>query len=432
MIIYILLFAFGLRLVSLNQSLWLDEATTALVSRMSWSEILNKFLPGDFHPPLYYWIIKIWAILFGSTEMSLRMPSVIFGVLTVYFVYLIAKNLSSKKLGLTSAVIIATSGLHIYYSQEARMYSLACLLVTMSVYFFIKNKWSIFAICLLALGLTDYVSLFMVPVFFILGFKQIKKVLLSQIPLILGFGVWMPIFVRQVQAGVSTQGSEWWNILGTATFKNFALIPIKFILGRISFDNKLLYGFIGLALVSFFGYLIYKARKFNRLIWAWLILPVFLGLAVSIKIPTLAYFRFLFSLPAFYILIADGIWQNKKIAKLLLVTVLILNLSVSAAYLFNPKFHREDWRLAAKTFGQEKIVFPANSQKEALNYYGKADQIALVGELGSKDKEIWLSRYVWEIFDQSDSTRKEIETLGYNKTLEANFNGVVFWKYVKN
>ena len=49
-----------LRLISLNQSFWLDEAITAKVANFSLPEIFT-FLKGDFNPPLYYLIIKFWA-----------------------------------------------------------------------------------------------------------------------------------------------------------------------------------------------------------------------------------------------------------------------------------------------------------------------------------------------------------------------------------
>ena len=76
-----------LRLISLNQSLWLDEATTAIVARdFSWGDFFGKFLPADFHPPLYYVLVKLFAGLINNySEVALRLPSVIFGVLTVFF-----------------------------------------------------------------------------------------------------------------------------------------------------------------------------------------------------------------------------------------------------------------------------------------------------------------------------------------------------------
>jgi|GEM_PF-4770859 len=38
-------------------------------------------------------------------------------------------------------------------------------------------------------------------------------------------------------------------------------------------------------------------------------------------------------------------------------------------------------------------------------------------------------RYVWDIFDKEDILRKKIESSGYNRIGEYNFNGVVVWLY---
>ena len=60
MILAVIIFGFLLRVISLNQSFWLDEATSGLVVRnFNLGEIITKFSPGDFHPPLYYLILKI-------------------------------------------------------------------------------------------------------------------------------------------------------------------------------------------------------------------------------------------------------------------------------------------------------------------------------------------------------------------------------------
>lgn len=115
-----------------------------------------------------------------------------------------------------------------------------------------------------------------------------------------------------------------------------------------------------------------------------------------------------------------------------MAVILIVNILTTGIYLFNPKFYREDWREAVKVIGDEKIVFPVNSQKEALIYYGDEKQIVNKEEISNDDKQIWLSRYVWDVFDPADLTRKYIEDLGYNKVMETNFNGVVFFKYANS
>ena len=429
MIYLIILAGLLLRLISINQSLWLDEATSAIVAKMSLADMFTRFFPGDFHPPLYYLIIKYWTAVFGYSEVALRIPSVLFGLGTIYLTYLIAKKVFNNNVGLLSALLVSTSGLSIYYSQEARMYSLAAFLVATLVYIFLQKKWLVFSVTLALLAATDYVSLFIIPVLWLIGLKDWKKLSLAHIPVISFFVIWFPIFQKQLLSGLSQEGSNWWNLLGPATFKNAALIPVKFIFGRISFDNKVFYGVVAVLAASLFSFVLYRARKSSKLIWGWLILPVVLGILISFKIPTLSYFRFIFCLPALYILIAEGIEKLPKYKYVLLALVLIINLSSSMYYLVSPKFQREDWRTAANSIGVDTIVMPASSQTEALEYYGKGKQIVNINNFNGWQKEIWLSRYVWQVFDSNDLARKKVEGLGYNKVLESNFNGVVFYKY---
>lgn len=427
--------AFGLlfRLISLNQSLWLDEATTALVSKMSFADIFSKFLPGDFHPPLYYLLMKFWVLVFGTSEISLRIPSIIFGIGIIYFVYLIAKKMFSIKTANIASLLTATSGLLIYYSQEARMYSLTAFLVVIAFYLPLKEKWVWFSISLLFLGMTDYVALLIVPVFFIYKIKNIKKLFLSLLPLLGGFILWSPLFLRQITGGLSNSGNSWWNILGTLTLKNVGLIPVKFILGRISFDNRLVYTFVAGVSVVLFLCLVFRSIKSTKTIMLWLILPILLGMLVSVKVPILYYFRFIFCLPALYILAARGMeTTNKKYFWAFLFGILFINIFSSGKYLFSQKFQRENWRGASQTIGNDVLIMPGNSHEEAIVYYGKASNLTDVGNLTGKEGKIWLSRYVWEITDLGDDTRHKIESLGYTKSGEYDFNGVVFWEYTKN
>jgi len=429
MIYIVLFFSLLLRLISLNQSLWLDEATTALVSQMPFYDFFTKFMPADFHPPLYYLVVNYWSLVVGHTEIALRIPSVIFGVLSVYATYLIAKELKFKW-PIIPALFLATSGLHVYYSQEARMYMMVTWLVSYLVLIFIKRKWIMFSITLPLIFLTDYLSILILPALLIYTIlysrKDIKKLICSLIPFGLAFIAWLPTFSKQLINGISVKSTMtgWWDILGAVSFKNIALIPTKFILGRVSLDNKVLYGFLITVLILIFGYAISKAK--NKLVWSWFGLSLVLGILVSFLIPTLTYFRYLFILPAFYLLVAEN--TNRYV----IAIVLAVNIVSSSFYLLNARFHRENWRELKNVVGSNVIVLSTTSQKEALIYYGLDKQIVSVQELKSDlPQQVWLSRYVWNVFDPSDSTRKNIEELGYNWSEEVNLNGVVVWKYIK-
>lgn len=443
MILAVIIFGFLLRVISLNQSFWLDEATSGLVVRnFNLVQIITKFSPGDFHPPFYYLVLKVWSNVFGSNEIVLRFPSIIFGLLTIYFVFLIGKELFNKRVGLIAGMLLATSGLHIYYSQEARMYSLVALLISLLVYLFLKKKWLIFSIILMFVGLTDYPALLIIPVFWILGRKDWKKLVISHLPLTISYLFWLPIFIKQFSAGLSvnTNSPGWWKLLGQTSIKNLALIPVKFLLGRISFDDKYVYGAVVGNIFIVATYLLIKSLKeFKKtsILWYWLIISTILACLVGFKISVLSYFRLLFTLPALYLLIAVGISKTQKYANYLLGILLISNLVFSGIYLFTPMFHREDWKdlttfVKKESEGKSAItLFIADSNMEAYKYYDSSANISGPQGFSTKYEEIWLMRYLQPVFDQKDLLRAKIEASGYNKEKEYDFNGVVVWKYIK-
>lgn len=467
MIFVVLIIGLVLRLISLNQSLWLDEATSASTVKMSLSYFFTKFMPGDFHPPLYYLTLRSWSYIFGTSEIALRSLSVLFGVATIYVVYLIGKQIVLKlkiencKLPEVAALLIATSGLHIYYSQEARMYTMSTFLVSLAIYFFIKiihekgrvGDWITFSLILSAIGLTDYLPLLiLIPVwiFSVIAKKDFiwwKKFVLSHIILVIISLFWLPTFINQLRSGINVTNNSpaWVNVLGKFSIKDILLIPVKFAIGRIGFDNKFVYATVVVVCFSIFGYLIFRSVRFiknSSLIYLWLGLPVAIALIISLKIPILNYFRFLFVIPAFYLIVASGIINLKKDwQKIALILILIINLVTTATYLFNPKFQREDWRSAVKYLSKTcpslpgentcAVVFPADSQMEAYRYYSPSAILYGPEALDPFHKEIWLVRYAQPISDPNDTTRLKVERFGYQKTNEYDFNGVVVWKYSK-
>ena len=455
MILAILFLSFVLRVISVNQSLWIDEATSVLTARdFSFSEIITKFSPGDFHPPLYYLILKIWTAIFGSGEVGVRLLSVMAGVGTVYFVYLIANKfirVNYSNFPGIAALLLATSGLHIYYSQEARMYALSSLLVTFSIYLFLSIQkssaripWLLFSLSLPLIILTDYLSAFIFPVFWFFAIKKnkswFKKFILANIPLVMAVIVWLPIFKGQLESGLSVESSlpGWWKILGGISVKEVLLVPVKFMLGRISFDNNVLYGLVVFFVGTLNAFLIVKATKFYRktkILWFWILIPALLIFTVSYKIPVFYYFRLIFVLPAFYLITALGIvglkptWRNAAIG-----LVVAINLCASFYYLGNSKFHREDWRGLVNYVEEHstkdfKVLFVADSQMEAYNYYSEMKNFSGPDAVSDSFDTIWLMKYVQPIFDPNDTLRKKVEDLGYVKAEEFDFNGVVVWRY---
>jgi uncharacterized membrane protein len=140
----VILIAWSVRLTLLGyQSLWYDEGVTWLLSQMSPLNLI-RWTAADIQPPLYYLLVWLAARLFGPSEWALRFPSALFGLLAAPLLYLLARRLFSistpylSVLPLLAAGLMAISPVMVYYSQEARMYTLLVCEATLASYLLLK------------------------------------------------------------------------------------------------------------------------------------------------------------------------------------------------------------------------------------------------------------------------------------------------------
>jgi uncharacterized membrane protein len=121
----ILLIAAGLRFCFLDRhSLWSDELFAVWLSRFSWRDLFLVVRSVDFHPPLYYALMKAWIGLAGTGEAALRTPSAVCSVAGVWLTYALARRMTAEPVALLGALLLATAPFHIMAGQEARMYPL--------------------------------------------------------------------------------------------------------------------------------------------------------------------------------------------------------------------------------------------------------------------------------------------------------------------
>jgi mannosyltransferase len=134
----LLLLAFALRVYRLPaQSLWYDEGVSWYLTRMS-LPALTVWTANDIQPPLYYYLLWLWVRLAGTSEYALRFPSVFFGLLTLPLLWITARRLLGKRAAWLAALFLALSPLHVYYAQEARMYTLLTFLGLLSSYLLLR------------------------------------------------------------------------------------------------------------------------------------------------------------------------------------------------------------------------------------------------------------------------------------------------------
>ncbi|NEO44730.1 MAG: hypothetical protein F6K55_11585 [Moorea sp. SIO4A3] len=115
----ILLIATGLYLYQLGtESLWYDELFSINKTQSGIS-----LPPKNLTRPFYFMILYIW-MKFSTSTVWLRGLSVIFGLGSVFLIYLLGRRLAGKPVGLIAALLLTLSPLFINHAQEVRMYTL--------------------------------------------------------------------------------------------------------------------------------------------------------------------------------------------------------------------------------------------------------------------------------------------------------------------
>lgn len=460
MIWLVSIIALILRLIVLNQSLWLDEAINVNNARaLDLKSLALAYSLHDFHPPLYHILLRGWILLFGSSEIAVRIPSIIFGVITVYLTYLIGKKLFEEKTALIGATLMATAPLHIYYSQEARMYALAAALATLSAYFFISilkkdtlGSWLGFIISTTLMLYSDYLPYFLIPIYIIylvLNRKVIGKAThRAFIPAFLIIFIflipWLLIFPKQISVGLSaaTASPAWAQVVGAGEIKNLLITPVKFTIGRISNDNNLTYALLfapaGIFITILFLISLFRVSHLRSFLAYWFFGPVILAYLASFFIPIFAYFRLIFVLPAFYLIIASAIniinWP--LLTRFLLAIALSINLLSASIYFLNPKFQRENWRDAVAWVQQNStretlVLFPSYYSVAPFDYYNHG-KVKAEGALNNVDKltngrdKVFLFQYLSGITDPQGLVFRQLSNEGFTNTKTKDFPGVGF------
>jgi mannosyltransferase len=128
-----------LRFATLDlQSYWYDEVITAHhVLHANLFDTLSTLPSSESTPPLYYVLAWLWSVPFGTGEVGLRSLSALIGTATIPVAYGAGAALSSRRVGLIAAALVAVSPTLIWYSQEARAYGLLVFLSALSFLFLI-------------------------------------------------------------------------------------------------------------------------------------------------------------------------------------------------------------------------------------------------------------------------------------------------------
>lgn len=122
------------------------------------------------HPPMVFLIQHIFMRLFGESTFVFRLPSALFGIASVYFLFLIGRQLFSQEVGLFAAAILAVNTHHLFISRLGLQEAYMVFFLLFASYLFLRSfeRDTFFLLTGIALGfgfLTKYTTFILIPIF---------------------------------------------------------------------------------------------------------------------------------------------------------------------------------------------------------------------------------------------------------------------------
>ncbi len=411
-IIFICLSAF-------HENIWFDESYSVAIAKHSFSDIWN-ITGNDVHPPLYYWALHIVWMIFGNQNIAFRLFSVLAIAILGILGYTHIRKDFGEKVGILFSFLTYFLPIMCTYSQEIRMYSWSCLIITiLAIYGYrlyknikeketlkIQNKnliifgiFSIFAcyIHYYALATAGLIN-FMILVYMIKNRKENTKILRNFIILaIIQIILYIP-WLLYLKGQVAHVESGFWITIELRTFIEVLSFQFRRQLATdFSFDtNTIIRLVLALTMYGYIGYRIYKTKKEKEsllpgvLAIVLYILVILSVLIISIKIPIL-FARYLIVITGLYIFGLAFFISKEKIKWLqTLICVIILILGI-ISNVTNMMLNYDDSNMTQVKYLEE------NMKPEDILIYSNIGNGGVIGAFFPEHKQYFYNGQYWDV-----------------------------------
>jgi 4-amino-4-deoxy-L-arabinose transferase-like glycosyltransferase len=405
-VLILILIATILRLPNLNRSLWYDEVLYSTSYGAATLSEVWRFVVVSPSAPLYSILMFFWDRVFGDSELSVRAPSMLFGMISIWLTYAIAKRFGKGGMPFLAGLLLCLSPAHVWYSQEATPYSMTICFLLSAILAWCRIKetafhWAwyfIYAGLLLGAVFTHYLAAaFLLPLTVLaLGLEKSVRIKVVAVNVAIGLCVVLALGTKFVTGHLITEMGflrpftlfEWWMLFFNWFLHGNCLWTISpygakpgYLLGEPALLAFQILCF-GLFLMGLWS----GHRKENRLeaLEPGLYLS---SLPLIMLLLTLVGYRHMYIeryllllLPFFIITLAGGVTRFSNLwVRSLFVCGLIAIGVASYAMLLNKDTrwtvykHNPDWRSAAHHLEEEhalsESVIVAVTPADALAYY---------------------------------------------------------------
>jgi len=387
----IIVFAALFYLFNINFSdLWIDETFTKALVQHPFSQIC-KLVAGDFHPPLYFFGLKLFTSVVGVNDFTIRLFSVIGALSTLVISYAVGQRVFGKNGALCFCLLLLALPMLACHSHNARMYTWAAFTITgvflYSCLFIKTNQKSdlillgIFSLmaaythyyCLIAAFLAN---MFVLIYLFVNKNKSWRSVLVMGSAVFVLFLPWFSVLLSQTHAA---QKNFWIPAVSPSTLLSCYVNPFghEYQLSNLSYPMAVIV--YGLTFISI--YEIFIARKDNNKLVLGLSLVIFHCTVLTVVIISfvfrpLLYWRYIMCVvtmlmvpPALYFMGGGYKWLKAILLGSLLCCGIYI--SIAASYIsFGPYKQSLDYLQKARP-DVKKIVHVTEITAGPFYEYGK-------------------------------------------------------------
>lgn len=286
-------------LLALSSNIWADEAYTLAMLPHSFPEIW-RITAADVHPPLYYFLAKLFTLPFGYSQYALRLFSGICFFLTIAIGGAELSRLFGKKTGLWFMVLYLLFPFSLEHAAQARMYAFSSLSVFLCALFayrvWLENRvwdWVGFTAGGLCAAYSHYFALVAAGVIYGLLFlcclvrrrKLLKPWLIFSAVTIAAYLPWLKCFIEQLAFKAS---NEYW--IAPITLGSLVEDLIFLLHANGTGIFPLVFGLIGLGLLFL---LVWKKAAAPLLALAVPVLTLALGVLISALLRPIFIIRYL-------------------------------------------------------------------------------------------------------------------------------------------
>ncbi|WP_088288130.1 glycosyltransferase family 39 protein [Kineosporia sp. A_224] len=105
-------------------ALWEDELATLSAATRSWSDLGRLVRTVDGVHATYYGLMHVWTAVFGTSAVSLRLPSVLATAAAAALLAVLGARLAGRRAGLVAGLLLAVVPSVSQYADDARPYAL--------------------------------------------------------------------------------------------------------------------------------------------------------------------------------------------------------------------------------------------------------------------------------------------------------------------